>query len=99
MNADHQEFDVEELRAVLAAALLGVDEEYEPPKVVVTIERRDLTVTGVTYDAVRNFLYIHTDEQRRRRLRRDYPGLDELFIGNLLRESIRRHGRNIAPPF
>lgn len=53
-----QRFDVRELAQVLAAALLGLDDDAEPPSVVVAQNGREREVTYVDYDPITNRLVL-----------------------------------------
>lgn len=102
--AREHEFEVEELRDVLAAALLGLDDDAEPPEVVVTrADGGDLRVAGVVYHPRDNTLYLHTSGQRPQP-RHTYRYSWEDLYGAVLRqqedtigEAIRRERNN--PPY
>lgn len=53
-----QWFDVRELARVLAAALLGLDDDAAPPDVVVVQNGREREVTYVGYDPIANRLIL-----------------------------------------
>lgn len=53
-----QRFDARELAQVLAAALLGLDDDAEPPSVVVVQNGREREVAYVDYNPITNRLVL-----------------------------------------
>lgn len=74
------EFEVEELRDVIATALIGLDDDAEPPEVVVAHAKGgNLHVTGVVYHPRDNTIYLHTSSQRTRVVPRYRYGWEDLY--------------------